>query len=94
MGDSLVCYTIGYDFVTSSNQYFPCGKSNLTGSTAQACCYGGDYCMEDGICHYVHGGVTNGTGYYAAGCTDKTWQDPACPQACGKFERLVHGTSG
>ena len=40
--------------------------------------------MEDSICHYTHGGVTNGTGYYMAGCTDPSWQDPACPKACSK----------
>ncbi|KAK3711890.1 hypothetical protein LTR37_009408 [Vermiconidia calcicola] len=79
---SLVCHTVGYDFVTSSNQYFPCGTSEVNGAEAQTCCYGGDFCMEDGICHYTHSGVTNGTGYYMAGCTDPTWKDPACPKPC------------
>lgn len=73
--DPLVCYTIGFNFVTSSNQYIPCGggaSGNGTSSGgAKSCCYAGDYCMEDSICHYTHS-VTNGTGYYMAGCTDPT----------------------
>ena len=92
MSNALTCYTIGMDFVTSSNQYFPCGSgsSNSTSgrSAHQSCCYGGDICMADGICHYTHT-VTNGTGYYMAGCTDPTWNDPSCPKACSKFPKTT-----
>ncbi|KAH9829774.1 hypothetical protein Tdes44962_MAKER02252 [Teratosphaeria destructans] len=80
--EDMVCFTIGLNYVTSSNQYFPCGASNATDAQAQSCCYAGDVCMEDSICHYTHGGVTNGTGYYMAGCTDSSWKDPACPKQC------------
>lgn len=89
--EDLTCYTIGLNFVTSSNQYFPCGGSN-GGSGVQSCCYAGDYCMEDSICHYTHS-VTNGTGFYMAGCTDPTWQDPACPKQCSKYSSLPRATN-
>ncbi|KAF2722013.1 hypothetical protein K431DRAFT_345977 [Polychaeton citri CBS 116435] len=77
----LTCYTVGWNFVSSTNQYFPCGSVNSDSSNstqAQACCYAGhDY----SICHYDHH-VEGGTGYYMAGCTDPTWQDPACATQC------------
>ncbi|KAK5164299.1 uncharacterized protein LTR77_009994 [Saxophila tyrrhenica] len=80
MRDSTVCYTISNDFVSSSNQYVPCGGSSS--GVAQSCCNVGDYCLEDGICRYTHRGVVNGTGYYMAGCTDSSWSNPACPKQC------------
>ena len=87
MADPLVCYLVSHGYVSSTNQYFPCGSSVITGASAQACCNAEDYCMDDGICHYTRGGVTNGTGYYMAGCTDPTWKDPACPKQCSKSNR-------
>jgi hypothetical protein len=51
MSSVLTCYTIGLNFVTSSNQYFPCGTSNSSAiGSAQVCCYGNDICLEDGLC--------------------------------------------
>ena len=84
MAIPLVCYLVSNEYVFSTNQYFPCGNSDITGASAQSCCNAEDYCMEDSICHYTRGGVTNGTGYYMAGCTDPTWKDPACPKQCSK----------
>ncbi len=77
-----VCYTIGNDYVSSTNQYFPCGSNSASGGKAQPCCFAGDYCLEDSICQYTRGGVLNGTGYYMAGCTDSSWADLACPKQC------------
>jgi hypothetical protein len=88
MADPLVCYLVSNNVVTSTNQYFPCGNSDITGASAQTCCNGEDYCMDNSICHYTRGGVTNGTGYYMGGCTDPTWKDPACPKQCSKFGRI------
>lgn len=81
--DELVCCTVGYNFVISSNQFFPYSRSNGTSArdSAQGCCSAGDYCMADSICHYTHS-VMNGTGYYMAGCTDPTCADPARPKRC------------
>jgi hypothetical protein len=33
------------------------------------------------LAHHVLG-VSNGTGYYMAGCTDSSWKDAACPKQC------------
>lgn len=88
MADPLVCYLVSNSLVASTNQYFPCGNSSISGASAQSCCNAEDYCMDDSICHYTRGGVTNGTGYYMSGCTDPTWKDPACPKQCGRPERL------
>nr|POE90056.1 hypothetical protein CFP56_20523 [Quercus suber] len=79
--DSSVCYMISENYVTSSNQYLPCGNPSSAGG--QSCCFAGDYCMQDNICYYTNP-VVNGTGYYMAGCTDSTWGDPGCPQQCSK----------
>ena len=76
---ALTCYTVGLNFVTSSNQYFPCTATDGSGNAS--CCYAGDYCMEDGICHYTHE-VEGGTGYYLGGCTDADWQSDSCHKEC------------
>ena len=72
MSGDLVCYTVGYNYVTSSNQYFTCGANNGSTTGAQSCCYAGDYCMEDSICHYTHS-VSNGTGYYMVRTATDHW---------------------
>jgi len=69
------------DSAITSNNWVPCGSTNTTTPNVP-CCISGDYCLEDGLCHYTHS-ENGGSGYYAAGCTDSTWKDKtACPQLC------------
>ncbi|KAJ9619972.1 hypothetical protein H2203_008248 [Taxawa tesnikishii (nom. ined.)] len=77
--DSVTCYTIGSEYISSTNQFFPCTSANST--THASCCYHGDYCMEGGVCHYTHD-KASGSGYYLAGCTDPTYADESCPKQC------------
>ncbi|KAI0870403.1 hypothetical protein GGS24DRAFT_107772 [Hypoxylon argillaceum] len=61
--------------------YFPCGPVNSTVPAVQ-CCASGDSCLSGGICSYTHS-LAGGSGYYAAACTDQSFQDGACRSICG-----------
>jgi len=61
--------------------WLPCGPINSTNPNVP-CCASGDFCLSDGLCHYTYS-LKGGSGYYASGCTDKTYNDKnACPQLC------------
>lgn len=61
--------------------WVPCGQTNASTPNVP-CCVSGDYCLTNGLCHYTRS-LDGGSGYYAAGCTDKTYKDTtACPQLC------------
>lgn len=65
----------------STTNWVPCGSTNTTTPNVP-CCASGDYCLADGLCHYTHS-ANGGSGYYAAGCTDRTWKDTAaCAHLC------------
>lgn len=69
------------DNAITAPDWVPCGQSNTT-TPYVPCCASGDYCLTNGLCHYTHS-LDGGSGYYAAGCTDKTFKDTtACPQLC------------
>ncbi|KAJ3573710.1 hypothetical protein NPX13_g4606 [Xylaria arbuscula] len=71
--------------LNSEPHYFPCGPVNET-NPAVPCCAWGDSCLGGGICTYTHS-LAGGSGYYAAACTDKTFQDDACKSLCGDQSR-------
>ena len=58
----------------------PCGGSS---TNATSCCINGHECTQDGICHF-RDQTDKGSGYYIGGCTDKSFNDPACSRACSK----------
>ncbi|KAH9890322.1 hypothetical protein F4778DRAFT_753302 [Xylariomycetidae sp. FL2044] len=64
----------------TTNWQYPCGNLNTT-DTAVACCVSGDTCLAGGVCQYTHS-LAGGSGYYAAGCTDKAFKDPNCRDIC------------
>ena len=77
--------------------YFPCGSVNET-TTAVPCCRRNDTCMEGGLCSGPKKDKEEDkdedgkededpvvTGYYASGCTDPSFADPACKRLCGKY---------
>src|ERR1700761_1661139 len=64
----------------------PCGPVNDTNKVVP-CCYNGDYCMSDGICHYTHS-LVGGSGYYVAGCTDPYFSDPVSQNRCCRLNRF------
>ncbi|KAJ0123300.1 hypothetical protein J7T55_011765 [Diaporthe amygdali] len=48
----------------------------------------GDTCMSGGLCSYTHS-LKGGSGWYASGCTDSTFDDPHCTGRC-----LDNGANG
>ncbi|KAB8071635.1 hypothetical protein BDV29DRAFT_178832 [Aspergillus leporis] len=75
------CYTLhGGRIQPNFEVDAPCGVTNSTHPHVP-CCVKGDYCMSNGICHFIN--QKGGRGYYAADCTDPTLQDPACMTRCG-----------
>ncbi|KAI1419097.1 hypothetical protein F5Y12DRAFT_721140 [Xylaria sp. FL1777] len=76
VGGQLTSYNLN-----SEPHYFPCGPVNNTNPAVQ-CCAWGDTCLSGGICSFTHS-LGGGSGYYAAACTDKTFQDDACKDLCG-----------
>jgi len=66
-------------------KYESCGKT--PGATFSSCCNPseGDKCIQElGLCFFPP--VAAGSGYgaylYRGGCTDKSWEDPACSRIC------------
>ncbi|KAE8353794.1 hypothetical protein BDV28DRAFT_147732 [Aspergillus coremiiformis] len=69
------CYgLVGGSISPRSDKDSPCGVQNFTNPHVP-CCQQGDYCMTNAICYWSSVGDF---GYYAAGCTDPTLQDPNC----------------
>ena len=54
-----------------SSDFIPCGNDYFA---HYQCCSLGDNCLEHGACYDSQFGVT-----YLAGCSDKNYDDPACP---------------
>ena len=55
-------------------QFVPCDPS----APASACCAVGESCLESGYCYSGNGQL------YRGACTDKTWNDDACPHECNQ----------
>lgn len=74
--------------------YVPCNLTAIENGQHSACCADGDTCLTNGLCKYNPSTpVRNFNTYWRIGCTDPTYQDPACPRQCeGKEtpERNVH----
>lgn len=75
----------------SSNGWIPCGPAN-TGAVVP-CCNKGDICLSNNICHFTHQDKPVSSGYYTAGCTDKTANDINCLGICSKSSRYARLSS-
>ena len=79
-----VCY-----IKQSNDSGKPCHRSTLLlrdGPVVQHCCAIGDTCGAHGFCRFTHNDPNTVSGFYLAGCTDKTLSAPACPQHCTEYE--------
>ncbi|KAI4194171.1 MAG: hypothetical protein LQ346_003751 [Caloplaca aetnensis] len=77
------CYTNHFDIIKAHDGSGPCGGSTTENNF---CCVKEHVCMEDGLCRFINtvpGMITSG--YYVGSCTDNTFKDPACRQACSRF---------
>ena len=68
------CYVI--DGNHNSHAGFRC-NNQTTGHSS--CCAIGGVCYSNGVCQQSNSGVQD---YLRVGCTDPTWQDPACLDQC------------
>lgn len=66
----------------SSNYYTP-----ETDTEFSPCCFSSAAYIEDNVC-YQAVPATGSAGYYMALCTDPTYKDPSCPQACGMLPNI------
>lgn len=67
------CYSINGNPDTTMS---PCNAS----ATNSGCCYANEYCLTNGLC--INQALVGGNRLSRVGCTDKTWEDPACFQEC------------
>lgn len=77
---STTCYrpdTNGTIEGISSNYYTPKTNTNYS-----PCCFSASVYIEDNVCYQADAAVGS-AGYYMALCTDPTYKDPSCAQACG-----------
>jgi hypothetical protein len=64
---------------TISNNSWPCNNATTGHST---CCQPGATCYSNGVCEWTWPrGVHD---WLRVGCTDETWDDPACLKRCVK----------
>ena len=68
------CYVINGKHTLSAG--FRC-NNQTTGHSS--CCAIGGICYSNGVCQQSNSGVQD---YLRVGCTDHTWQDPACLDQC------------
>ena len=67
------CYSINGNPDTKMS---PCNAS----AANSGCCYANEYCLTNGLC--INQALVGGNRLSRVGCTDKTWEDPACFQEC------------
>jgi hypothetical protein len=68
-----------------AKSYLPCNLTAIANNAHSACCAYGDLCLTNGLCRNV--GTDEAAGdnvYWQIGCTDPTFQDPACPKYCNE----------
>ncbi|KUJ24350.1 uncharacterized protein LY89DRAFT_713222 [Mollisia scopiformis] len=79
------CYVL--DGKANANAGFRCDNTT-TGPSA--CCGPGATCYSNGLCMQDNGQVVD---YLRVGCTDKTWQSPACLDQCNICEGYSNTSS-
>ena len=71
------------NFVSRIDVMLRRAESNLF--SVVPCCADGDSCLTNGLCHYTQSEI-GGSGFYAGGCTDGTFNAKTCPQLCSKSD--------
>ncbi|KAI0472647.1 hypothetical protein GGR56DRAFT_697167 [Xylariaceae sp. FL0804] len=64
----------------SDPRFIPCGNAAIAGT--QACCFEGDFCLDESVCYDNDTSVT-----YITGCTDGTYSDARCPHKAGYLKQ-------
>ncbi|KAM3086106.1 hypothetical protein ACMFMG_000245 [Clarireedia jacksonii] len=74
-----LCYVINGQH--NGNAGYRCDNSTSGHST---CCAAGATCYTNGLCVQMNGQVQD---FLRVGCTDPTWEDPACLDQCTSYAR-------
>ncbi|KAF7529950.1 hypothetical protein G7054_g9721 [Neopestalotiopsis clavispora] len=81
---SATCYyASGGGASTDGDTYIPCNTTAVEQGGHSACCAPGDMCFTNGLCKAGEG---QWNWNWRIGCTDPTFQDPACPIYCRGIE--------
>ncbi|CAI6336704.1 unnamed protein product [Periconia digitata] len=81
---------------SSFDSTVPCNPDALAEGKHTSCCANGDLCLTNGMCRSQEDERFGGNQYFRVGCTDKTWNDPACANYCegretgGKSARIFN----
>jgi hypothetical protein len=76
------CYGIdGTPYVTF-DRYIPCNATAAALGKQTACCAPGDNCLTNGLCQGQSDSKAKRNLFWRNGCTDPTWNDPACAKQC------------
>lgn len=73
--------TVGRETTWDGNVHVPCNMTAVEAGGHSTCCAIGDLCLTNGLCMHK-GDVDKKNWYWRTGCTDKSWEDPACPKYC------------
>ncbi|KAK7188316.1 hypothetical protein PSPO01_05507 [Paraphaeosphaeria sporulosa] len=85
------CYANnGSLYANTAATYVPCNLTAVENGEHSSCCAIGDLCMTNGLCMEPANEAKGANHYWRNGCTDKTWQDPACPNVCRGDEEPNH----
>ncbi|KAJ8117419.1 hypothetical protein OPT61_g1371 [Boeremia exigua] len=80
------CYnTVGRNGTWDGEVHVPCNMTAVEAGGHSTCCRIGDLCLTNGLCMHKED-VDKKNWYWRTGCTDESWEDPACPKWCDKIE--------
>ena len=78
----VACYNLaGTPSPFDGKTHVPCNMTAVDAGGHSTCCAIGEYCLTNGMCKNPKD-PENSNWYSRKACTDKTWQDPACPRYC------------
>ncbi|KAH4227188.1 hypothetical protein HBH98_187680 [Parastagonospora nodorum] len=86
------CYALDGQPYANFDRYIPCNATAAANGENTACCAPGDNCLSNGMCQSQLDNKRKANIFWRNGCTDPTWNDPACPKHCeGLDGPLTHG---
>jgi hypothetical protein len=79
---STQCYGIDGTPYATFDRYIPCNSTGAAVGQHTSCCAPGDICLTNGLCQSQGDNNRKANLFWRNGCTDPTWNDPACPKHC------------
>jgi hypothetical protein len=76
------CYGIDGTPYATLDRYIPCNATSVATGGHTSCCAPSDKCLTNGFCQNPYDNQIKANIFWRNGCTDPTWNDPACPKYC------------